>query len=155
LDGIGSTEMTHIYVSNRAGESRAGTSGTPVSGYRIRLEDDAGDEVPADTPGHLCVAGESIATGYWCRSAATRERFRGPWFRSGDMYTRSADGFYTYLGREDDMLRVSGEWVSPAEVEAAVIEHPDVLEAAVVGEADSDGLTKPVAFVVPAPGSEV
>jgi benzoate-CoA ligase family protein len=155
LDGIGSTELAHIYVSNRAGRVRPGTSGTPVGGYRVRLEDDDGLEVGADEPGQLSVAGDSMATGYWCRTHATRERFCGEWFRSGDMYTRSSDGFYSYLGRADDMLKVSGEWVSPAEVEGVLIEHPEVLEAAVVGVSDADGLTKPVAFVVPLAGAEI
>ncbi|MFL5927700.1 MAG: benzoate-CoA ligase family protein [Gaiellaceae bacterium] len=149
LDGIGSTELTHIYISNRPDHVRPGTSGTPVRGYRIRLEDDRGD-VPPDTAGRLSVAGASLATGYWCNTDETRERFRGEWFQTGDMYSRSADGFYTYLGRADDMLRVAGEWVSPAEVEAVLIEHPDVLEAAVVG-LTIEGLTRPVAFVVAAP----
>jgi benzoate-CoA ligase len=155
LDGIGSTELTHIYVSNREGRVRPGTSGTPVGGYRVRLEDDEGREVPARQPGQLSVAGDSMATGYWCRTEATRNQFRGEWFRSGDIYARSADGFYSYLGRADDMLRVSGEWVSPAQVEAVLIEYPCVLEAAVVGASDAGGLTKPVAFVVPNPGEEI
>jgi benzoate-CoA ligase len=97
------------------------------------------------------VAGASLATGYWCLTDATREKFCGEWYRSGDMYMRSADGFYRYLGRADDMLKVAGEWVSPAEVEGVLIEHPDVLEAAVVGEANAEGLIKPVAYVVPLP----
>jgi benzoate-CoA ligase family protein len=155
LDGIGSTELTHIYVSNRPGQVRPGTSGTPVGGYRVRLEDDDGLEVGPGEPGQLLVAGDSMATGYWCRTDATRERFCGEWFRSGDVYTRSADGFYSYLGRADDMLKVSGEWVSPAEVEAVLIEHPGVLEAAVVGVSDADGLIKPVAFVVPVADAEI
>jgi benzoate-CoA ligase len=150
LDGIGSTELTHIYISNRPRQVRPGTSGTAVGGYRVRLEDDDGREVPANTAGRLSVAGASLATGYWCKTDETRERFCGEWFRTGDMYSRSADGFYTYLGRADDMLRVGGEWVSPAEVEAILVEHPDVLEAAVVGE-PIGGLTRPVACVVAVP----
>jgi benzoate-CoA ligase len=126
-----------------------------VGGYRIRLEDDDGREVGDGQPGQLSVAGDSIATGYWCRSRATRERFWGEWFRSGDLYTRSVDGFYRYLGRADDMLKVAGEWVSPAEVEAVLIEHPGVLEGAVVGASDAHGLIKPVAFAVPVPGGEL
>jgi acyl-coenzyme A synthetase/AMP-(fatty) acid ligase len=152
LDGIGSTELTHIYISNRRGKARPGASGTPVRGYRVRVEDDHGNKVAADVPGHLSVAGDSLATGYWCRTEATRERFRGEWFWTGDMYARSGDGYYTYLGRADDMLKVAGEWVSPAEVEAVLAEHPAVLEAAVVGEAVV-GLTQPVAFVVASPDS--
>jgi benzoate-CoA ligase len=154
LDGIGSTELTHIYISNRPGRVVPGTSGTVVGGYRIRVEDDEGNEAAIDTPGHLSVAGASLATGYWCRTAATRERFHGEWFRTGDMYSRSADGYYTYLGRADDMLKVAGEWVSPAEVEAVLVEHPDVLEVAVVGES-VDGLTWPVAYVVAKPGRTI
>jgi benzoate-CoA ligase len=121
----------------------------------VRLEGDDGLEVGAGEPGHLSVAGDSMATGYWCRTDATRERFCGEWYRSGDMYTRSSDGFYTYLGRSDDMLKVAGEWVSPAEVEGALIEHPGVLEAAVVGVPDADGLVKPVAFLVAVTGGEI
>jgi benzoate-CoA ligase len=155
LDGIGSTEMTHIYISNRVGRVRPGSSGTTVSGYRVLLEDEQGKPVPADTPGHLLVAGESLASGYWCRTDATRQRFHGEWLRTGDMYSASADGFYTYLGRADDMFKVAGEWVAPAQVEAVLIEHPDVLEAAVVGVPATDGLVKPVAVVVPTPGRDV
>jgi acyl-coenzyme A synthetase/AMP-(fatty) acid ligase len=147
LDGIGSTELAHIYISNRRGQVRPGTSGRPVGGYRMRLEDDEGNEVEVDSPGQLCVAGASLASGYWCRTDASRERFCGEWFRTGDMYTRSEDGYYSYLGRADDMLKVGGEWVSPAEVEGALAEHPTVLEAAVVG-VSGGGLVKPVACVV-------
>jgi benzoate-CoA ligase family protein len=156
LDGIGSSEMTHIFISNRAGEVRPGTSGRPVAGYRLRLLDDEGAEVTEPgAPGHLFVSGDSAALGYWCNADASRRTFNGEWVRTGDMYTRSADGYYTYLGRSDDMMKVSGEWVSPAEVEAVLIEHPDVLEAAVVGEHDADGLTKALAYVVAAPGRTI
>lgn len=155
LDGIGSTELTHMFISNRPGLVRAGTSGTPVAGYRVRLEDDEGSEVPSGTPGHLYVSGDTAATGYWCRTAETRRTFRGEWVRTGDIYVCSMDGYYTYLGRSDDMLKVGGEWVSPFEVEGVLIEHPAVLEAAVIGEENRAGLTQPVAFVVPAPGGEL
>ncbi len=155
LDGIGSTELLHIYLSNRAGEARPGTTGTPVGGYRIALEDEAGRLVGPGTPGQLLVAGETAATGYWCRSEESRRAFRGEWFASGDMYVCSPDGFYTYLGRCDDMFKAAGEWVSPAEVEAVLVEHPDVLEAVVVGECRPDGLAEPVARVVAAPGRSV
>lgn len=155
LDGLGSTEMTHIFVSNRAGRAKPGTSGTPVGGYRVRIADEDGNDA---NPGHLWVSGDSMATGYWCRSDATRRTFVGEWMRTGDVYERDADGCYTYLGRADDMFKVGGEWVSPAEVEAALIEHPGVLEAAVVGRADDHGLLKAVAFVVassnPAPTAD-
>jgi benzoate-CoA ligase len=152
LDGIGSTELTHIYCSNRAGPggTRPGTSGKPVAGYSLRLVDDAGVEVGDGTPGHLLVAGETLATGYWCRTAQNRRSFEGAYLRTGDMYARGADGFYTYLGRSDDMMKVGGEWVSPTEVEGVLIEHPAVLEAAVVGERDPAGVLRPVAFVVAA-----
>lgn len=152
LDGIGSTELTHVFISNRSGEARPGSSGTPVGGYRIRLEDDEGNEVAPGTPGHLLVSGATAATGYWCRTAETRRTFLGDWVRTGDVYVRSEDGFYTYLGRSDDMLKVGGEWVSPFEVEAVLAEHPGVLEAAVVGHENRAGLTEPVAYVVAAPG---
>ena len=151
LDGIGSTELTHMFIANHRGCARPGTSGTPVGGYRVRLEDDDGGEVPPETPGHLWVSGDTAATGYWCETDATRRTFRGEWVRTGDVYARSEDGYYTYLGRSDDMLKVGGEWVSPAEVEAVLIEHPDVLEAAVIGEPRPDGLVQPVAYVVAAP----
>ncbi|HSS08461.1 MAG TPA: benzoate-CoA ligase family protein [Acidimicrobiales bacterium] len=152
LDGIGSTEMTHIFVSNRSGAVRPGTSGQPVPGYDVALLDDLGGEAPAGTPGHLHVGGESMATGYWCASGPTRRAFQGERMRTGDMYERSPDGYYTYLGRSDDMLRVAGEWVSPAEVEAVLISHPGVLEAAVVGERDDLGVQRPVAYVVASAG---
>jgi benzoate-CoA ligase family protein len=155
LDGIGSTEMTHIYVSNRPGRCRPGSSGTVVGGYRVRLTDEDGIRVPPGTPGLLWVAGDSAATGYWCRTAATRESFHGEWFRSGDMYVESGDGFYSYLGRADDMFKVGGEWVAPAEVEAVLVEHADVLEAVVVGAFRTDGLMEVVACVVPGAARQI
>ena len=156
LDGIGSSEMTHIFLSNRPGEARAGTSGREVPGYRLRLLDDEGAEVTEPgAPGHLLVSGDSAALGYWCNAETSRRAFHGDWVRTGDMYTRSADGFYTYLGRSDDMIKVSGEWVSPTEVEAVLAEHADVLEAAVVGWRDADGLTKALAYVVAMPGRTI
>jgi benzoate-CoA ligase family protein len=155
LDGIGSTEMTHIFISNRAGAVRPGTSGTPVRGYHVSLLDDAGAPVDDGVPGQLHVGGETMATGYWCATDSTRSVFRGTTMRTGDMYLRSADGYYTYLGRSDDMLRVGGEWVSPAEVEAVLIGAPGVLEAAVVGERDELGVQRPVAFVVAQPGASL
>ncbi|MGH2688646.1 MAG: SDR family NAD(P)-dependent oxidoreductase, partial [Actinomycetota bacterium] len=155
LDGIGSTEMTHIFISNRTGRVVPGTSGTPVGGYQVRLLDDEGSEVAVDMPGHLWVSGPSAATGYYCRTEATRRTFCGEWVRTGDMYACSADGVYTYLGRSDDMFKVGGEWVSPAEVEAVLIAHPDVLEAAVVGQVTADGLMQTVAHVVAVRGRQV
>jgi benzoate-CoA ligase family protein len=155
LDGIGSTEALHIFLSNKVGEVRPGTSGTPVPGYDIELRDDNGDLVPDGAPGALYVRGASIAAGYWCRTDATREVFQGEWLRTGDTYTRSADGYYTCLGRSNDLLKAGGIWVSPAEVEDRLLEHPDVVEAAVVGVPDSNELDKPVACVVLTDGASV
>jgi benzoate-CoA ligase family protein len=153
LDGIGTSEALHIFLSNRKGEERPGTSGKPVPGYQARLVSEDGDVVSAaDTPGYLQVRGPSLATGYWSRDAATRAAFQGEWLATGDVYTRSDDGYWTFLGRNSDMIKAGGIWVSPAEVEAVLIEHPDVLEAAVVGSRDASGLEQTVAFVVPRHG---
>lgn len=148
LDGIGTTEALHIFISNRAGEARPGSSGRPVPGYRIRLVDDDGADVPQGEVGNLLISGGSVFAGYWRREAITRRVLQGDWYHTGDKYRQDAEGYYWYMGRADDMLRVSGHWVSPAEVEAALISHPLVLEAAVVGKEDGDGLIKPKAFVV-------
>ncbi|MBO0808679.1 MAG: AMP-binding protein, partial [Actinobacteria bacterium] len=121
IDGLGSTEALHIFISNRPGEVRPGTSGTVVPGYEARLEGEDGGPVPDGEPGSLLVRGDSIATGYWCRTAVTRQVFQGEWLRTGDTYTRSADGFYTCLGRSNDMIKAGGIWVSPMEVEARLI----------------------------------
>jgi benzoate-CoA ligase family protein len=156
LDGIGSTEMLHIFLSNHLGHERPGTSGTAVTGYEGKLIDDEGREITApDTPGYLYVKGESVATGYWCRTEASRAAFNGEWCRTGDVYTRSEDGYWTFLGRNNDMIKAGGIWVSPAEVENVLIQHPDVLEAAVVGARDDQGLETTVAFVVPRAGHTV
>jgi benzoate-CoA ligase family protein len=155
LDGIGSTELTHIFISNRPGQIRPATSGVPVPGYDVVVLDDVGAPVPAGTAGHLYVGGESMATGYWCAADSTRECFQGRRMRTGDMYSCSDDGHFTYLGRSDDMLRVAGEWVSPAEVEATLIGHPSILEVAVVGQRDGGGVVRPVAYVVAAAGAVV
>jgi benzoate-CoA ligase len=155
LDGLGSTEALHIFLSNRPGAVVPGTSGTPVPGYEVRLVDDQGDAVPDGETGHLMVRGESIATGYWCRTAVTRRVFCGDWMRTGDMYVRNEDGTYRHSGRSDDMLKVGGIWVSPAEVEATLAAHDDVVEAAVVAETDGDGIQRPVAYVVLMPGRSV
>jgi len=148
LDGIGTTEALHIFISNRAGEARAGSSGRVVPGYKVRLVDDSGADVPQGEAGNLLISGGSIFAGYWRRSDVTRRVLQGEWYHTGDKYRQDADGYYWYMGRSDDLLRVSGHWVSPAEVEAALISHPTVLEAAVVGKEDHDGLVKPKAFVV-------
>ena len=156
LDGIGSTEMLHIFLSNRPGQVRYGTTGRPVPGYDLDLRDDSGGPVADGEEGSLWVRGPSACTGYWNDRARTLATFHGAWTRTGDRYVRDADGFWTYAGRADDMLKVGGIWVSPFEVESALISHEAVLEAAVVGHQDADGLTKPRAFVVlkaPASGS--
>ncbi len=147
LDGIGSTEVLHIYISNRPGEVRPGSSGVPVPGYEVRITDERGRELPAGATGDLWVRGRSNATHYWNRPQFTAERMRDGWFFSGDKYRVDADGYYWYAGRSDDMFRVSGEWVSPIEVESALIEHPAVLEAAVVARLGEDGLPVSCAFV--------
>jgi benzoate-CoA ligase len=153
LDGIGSTEMLHIFISNRPGEARPASSGQPVPGYDVEIRDEQGAVI--DGPGELYVRGESAAIGYWCRASASRRVFLGDWVRTGDTYVRNADDTYTYLGRLDDMLKAGGIWVSPSEVEDRLLAHPDVMEAAVVGVPDADELTKPVAYVVPMPGKHV
>ena len=147
LDGIGSTEMLHIFLSNRPDDIRYGTTGKPVPGYEVRILE-AGGEVANGEPGELVVRGPSAAEGYWNQRQKSRHTFRGEWTHTGDTYTRDGDGYYRYCGRSDDMLKVSGIWVSPFEVEEALIGHKAVLEAAVVGQADVDGLIKPKAFVV-------
>jgi benzoate-CoA ligase family protein len=153
LDGIGSTEMLHIFISNRPGRVRAGTSGEVVAGYEARIQDDDGHPVPDGTPGHLYVRGSSAATGYWCRTEVTRRVFQGPWVRTGDTYVRSADGYYSSMGRTDDIIKAGGIWVSPTEVEERLRQHPDVNLVVVVSIPDADGLDKPVACVVLTPGS--
>jgi benzoate-CoA ligase len=152
LDGIGSTEMLHIFLSNRPGEVRYGTTGTPVPGYDLKIVDEHDAPVAPGEIGDLLVSGPSAAAGYWNNRERSLATFLGPWTRTGDKYYQDADGYYVYCGRSDDMIKVSGMFVSPAEVEAALIAHDDVLEAAVVGAADHDGLIKPKAFVVTKPG---
>jgi benzoate-CoA ligase family protein len=156
IDGIGSTEALHIFMSNAPDRIRPGSSGVPVPGYEVQLRDDAGALITdAGRPGHLFVSGRSLATGYWCRAETTRRVFQGEWLRTGDTYVRNDDGTYTCLGRSDDMIKAGGIWVSPAEVEARLLEHPDVAEAAVVAAHDSVGLSRPVACVVPAAGRTI
>ncbi|HME25436.1 MAG TPA: benzoate-CoA ligase family protein [Acetobacteraceae bacterium] len=148
LDGIGSTEMLHIFVSNRTDDIRYGTSGKPVPGYDAMILDEHGGRMPNGEAGELVVRGPSSAEGYWNQRDKTRRTFRGEWTHTGDTYIRDADGYYRFCGRTDEMLKVSGVWVSPFEVEEALVSHPAVLESAVVGAQDRDGLTKPKAFVV-------
>jgi len=148
LDGIGSTEVLHIYLSARAGQVRAGSTGQAVPGYELALLDHASQPVPPGAIGDLLVAGPSTAQGYWSRHALTEDRMRGRWFFTGDKYTVDQDGYYWYAGRSDDMFRVSGQWVSPVEVECTLIEHHCVLEAAVIAFEEETGLHTPQAFVV-------
>ncbi len=154
LDGIGTTELAHIFISNRPGESVGGSTGTAVDGYEIELRGEDGSLVPGGDPGQLFVAGESVMTGYWNRTDRNRMALQGRFLATGDSYQRNDDGTYTCLGRTDDMLKVGGIWVSPAEVEACIVELPDVVQAAVVGAADDQDLVKPKAFVVPAEGAD-
>jgi benzoate-CoA ligase len=153
LDGIGSTEMLHIFLSNAPGDVRYGTTGKPVPGYDVRLVDDDGAPVPQGETGELQVCGPTSASFYWNNREKSRRTFMGPWTRSGDKYRVDSDGYYIYAGRTDDMLKVSGMYVSPVEVESALITHAAVLEAGVVGKVDDDKLVKPIAFVVLKPGS--
>ena len=153
LDGIGSTEMLHIFLSNRPGDVRPGTTGKAVPGYELRLVDEQGNVItkPGEL-GELQISGPTSAIMYWSQREKTKDTFQGPWTRSGDKYSLDKDGYYAYGGRSDDMLKVSGIYVSPAEVEAALVSHEAVLEAAVVGAEDEQKLIKPKAFVVLKPG---
>jgi benzoate-CoA ligase family protein len=155
LDGIGMTEMLHIFLSNRRGEVRAGTTGVAVPGYDLKILDDQGRPVEPGTPGTLFVRGGSTATGYWSRYDASRQVFQGEWLRTGDTYVQDADGYYACLGRTGDMLKASGIWVSPAEVEGRLLAHAAVAQAVVVAAHDTDGLEKPVAYVVRRPDRDV
>ena len=155
VDGIGSTEMLHIFISNRPDKVRYGTTGWPVPGYDIELRGEDGGPVADGEPGDLYIHGPSAAMMYWGNRAKTRDTFQGGWTKSGDKYIRNSDGSLTYAGRTDDMLKVSGVYVSPFEVEATLVQHPSVLEAAVIGAPDADGLTKTKAFVVLKAGEHV
>jgi 4-hydroxybenzoate-CoA ligase len=148
LDGVGSTEMLHIFLSNGPGDVSYGTSGRAVPGYDLRLVDEDGEDVGAGEIGELLVRGASAADGYWNKRSKSRSTFEGEWTRTGDKYERDTEGRYVYCGRTDDMFKVSGIWVSPFEVEQALIGHPDVMEAAVVPARDAQDLEKPKAFVV-------
>jgi len=155
IDGIGSTEMLHIFLSNTPEKVRYGSTGWPVPGYEVELRGEQGEAVPDGEPGDLYIHGPSAAVMYWGNRSKSRETFQGAWTKSGDKYIRNSDGSYTYAGRSDDMLKVSGIYVSPFEVEATLIQHPAVLEAAVIGKEDADGLTKTKAFIVLKPGCQV
>ncbi len=155
VDGIGSTEMLHIFLSNRPERVRYGSTGWPVPGYAIELRSESGGAVRDGEPGDLYIHGPSAALMYWGNRQKSRETFQGDWTKSGDKYLRNADGSYTYSGRSDDMLKVSGIYVSPFEVEATLVQHPAVLEAAVIGVPDAEGLTRTKAFVVRKTGAAV
>jgi benzoate-CoA ligase family protein len=149
LDGLGTAEMWHIFLSNRPGAVKPGTIGTVVPGFEVRVCDDEGRELGPDETGWLWVRGGARAIGYWQHSEKTAQAFRGEWYVSGDLVSRDADGYFTYCGRGDELLKVSGKWLAPAEVEGCLLQHPAVEEAAVVGVKDSNGLVKPHAYVVP------
>ncbi|MGE5722358.1 MAG: benzoate-CoA ligase family protein [Sphingomonadales bacterium] len=148
LDGLGSTEMLNTFLSNRPGDIRYGSTGKPVPGYEARIVDEHGRELGTDEIGELIVRGPSAGEGYWNQREKSRHTFAGEWTHTGDKYRRDAEGYYYYCGRTDDMFKVSGMWVSPFDVEAALVSHEAVLEAAVIGKEDADGLIKPKAFIV-------
>src|SRR6266850_566792 len=148
IDGIGTTEIGYIFISNRPGRTRPGSSGVPVPGYELAIVDDEGHPVARGETGNLRVKGDSTMAYYWNKHDKTKETLFGSWIQTGDKYYEDADGYFWYCGRSDDMLKVGGIWVSPVEVEATLVRHPAVLEAAVVGREDSDRLVKPQAFVV-------
>jgi benzoate-CoA ligase len=152
LDGIGSTEILHIFISNRLGRVRPGSAGELVPGYEARIVDEAGDDVADGTVGNLLIKGDSICAYYWNKHERTKDTIEGHWIRTGDKFSRDADGYYWYAGRADDMLKVGGIWVSPVEIENTLVEHPAVQEAGVIGRRDADDLEKPMAYVVLAAG---
>jgi benzoate-CoA ligase len=153
LDGIGSTEILHIFISNRSGRVRPGSAGELVPGYQARIVDDAGDDVADGTVGNLLIKGDSICAYYWNKHEKTKDTIEGHWIRTGDKFSRDADGYYWYAGRADDMLKVGGIWVSPVEIENTLVEHAAVQEAGVIGRRDADDLEKPMAYVVLAAGN--
>lgn len=148
LDALGSTEALQMVISNRPGEIRPGSSGRIIPGYEARIVDDNGNSVPPGEIGHLLIKGDSICAGYWNQHEKTKETFQGHWFHTGDKYYQDEDGYFWYAGRADDLFKVNGRWLSPTEVESALIAHPAVREAAVVAREDDSGLPKPAAYVV-------
>jgi benzoate-CoA ligase len=152
LDGIGSTEILHIFISNRSGRVRPGSAGELVPGYEARIVDDLGQDVADGTIGNLLIKGDSTCAYYWNKHERTKDTIEGHWIRTGDKFSRDADGYYWYAGRSDDMLKVGGIWVSPIEIENTLVEHPAVQEAGVIGRRDADDLDKPMAYVVLAAG---
>ncbi|MHA1833391.1 MAG: benzoate-CoA ligase family protein, partial [Candidatus Baldrarchaeia archaeon] len=154
LDGIGSTEAMHIFISNKIGEVKPGTSGRPVAGYEAKVVDQEGNEVPPGEPGNLMVKGGSIAVGYWNKYEETKNKFIGWWLSTGDIYLKDEEGYFTYQGRADDMIRSGGVWVSPVEVEETLKEHPAVTDAAAIPGKTREGLLRVKALVVLAEGYE-
>src|SRR4030081_3153362 len=152
LGGIGSTEILHIFISNRSGRVRPGSAGELVPGYEARIVDEAGDDVADGTVGNLLIKGDSICAYYWNKHERTKDTIEGHWIRTGDKFSRDADGYYWYAGRADDMLKVGGIWVSPVEIENTLVEHPAVQEAGVIGRRDADDLEKKMAYGVLAAG---
>jgi benzoate-CoA ligase family protein len=152
LDGIGSTEILHIFISNRSGRVRPGSAGELVPGYEARIVDQTGNDVPAGIVGNLLIKGDSTCAYYWNKHERTKDTIEGHWIRTGDKFSRDQDGYYWYAGRADDMLKVGGIWVSPVEIENTLVEHPAVQEAGVIGRRDADNLEKPMAYVVLASG---
>ncbi len=148
LDGLGTAEMWHIFISNRLGAVKPGTLGTVVPGFDVRVRDDLDHDLPDGEVGMLWVRGDSRAIGYWQQMDKTKAAFRGEWYVSGDLIRRDAEGYFTYCGRADELLKVGGKWLAPQEVEGCLLQHPLVKEVAVVGVEDAAGLTKPHAFVV-------
>ena len=152
LDGLGTAEMWHIFVTNRPGDVLPGSLGKVVDGFELQVRDTDGQPVDDGEVGRMWVRGDSRALGYWRNLDKTAESFRGPWFVGGDLVRRDADGYVHYCGRADDVLKVGGKWLVPQEVESCLMRHPEVKECAVVGAQDAEGLTKPYAFVIPKPG---
>ena len=148
LDAIGSTEALHMFIANKPGAARPGSSGQILPGYEARIVDESGNEVSEGEIGSLLIKGDATCSCYWNQHEKTKETIQGQWLRTGDKYYRDKDGYYFYVGRSDDMLKVKGMWVSPIEIESALLEHPSVQEAAVIGLADQNDLIKPAAYVV-------
>jgi benzoate-CoA ligase len=148
LDAIGSTEALHMFIANRPGAVRPGSSGRILPGYEARIVDDDGQPVPEGEIGNLLIKGDSVCAGYWNQHEKTKDTIQGHWLRTGDKYYCDGDGYYWYVGRSDDMMKVKGMWVSPVEVESVLLEHPMVQEAAVIGWSDGNQLIKPSAFIV-------
>jgi len=148
LDAIGSTEALHMFIANRPGAVRPGSSGEIMPGYEARIVDENGHDVPDGEIGSLLIKGDSVCSCYWNQHEKSKETIQGHWIRTGDKYYRDPDGYYWYVGRNDDMMKVKGMWVSPIEIESVLLEHPMIQEAAAIGNADGNQLVKPAAYVV-------